>query len=163
MFDIFVPFLIGTALGIEAGPPVEVELAVAVEVAPVEQTAVVRPDQMFTTAADVKPILQMTQSKWVAVHAADEQDIIYFTQLASWRCGLESVAFGINGAPPSEPLEMEPCYVNTSAPNALMVTEGFSPSVSFDANSVETVTVAVAYDDGSAKLVTFDRDDVLLR
>jgi len=168
MFEFIVPFLIGTALGIDPAPMDDTTVA-AIEDSAADMdtgktvTASIRPDQMFTTAENVKPILEMTQRNWVAVHGAQDQDILYFTHLASWRCGLESVAFGINGAPPSEPIALEPCYAETSAPNALMVTDGFAPYVVLEADSIRTVTVVVAFDDGTDDLVMFRRGEVLLR
>ena len=168
MFELFVPFLIGTALGIQPQSTTSAELAAPVEVTTVTETAAVPsgaivPSPTLMSAAEVKPILDGTTSKWIAVRKNEDQDVVYFTHLVSWRCGLTSVAYGVNGAAPSQPFEMEPCYAGTSAPNALMVTEGFDPFVTFEADTVETVTVAVAYDDGSTNLLTYTRDQVLLR
>ncbi len=168
MFEVVVPFLIGTALGIDPTPMRAPTDEVAWAPTESEQTA---PrlgqnrsfDPLFTTAEDVKPILELTQRNWIAVRSDATQDYLYFTHLLSWRCGLTSVSFGVNGAAPSQPVQMEPCYTGTSAPNALMVSDGYAPYVAFDANSLETVTVAVVYDDGTSNLLSFNRQDVLLR
>ena len=165
MFEFIVPFLIGTALGIEPMPmDAQIELATTENVMD-EQIQVAAPASVssFSPKGEVKPLLVGTQNKWVAVRANETQDLLYFTHLLSWRCGLASVAYGVNGAPPTQPIEMEPCYSDTSAPNALNVTGGYAPYLSFDANSIETITVAVAFADGTSDLVTFDRSDVSLQ
>lgn len=168
MFEFFLPYLIGTALGIEpsqtsmAAVNTDVS-AVSLALDVVSEPAVPIMDIGFTSAQEVRPMLEMTKNNWVAVRSDSGQDILYFTTLLTWRCGLTSISYGVNGAPPSQPLEMEPCYAGTSAPNAMAVSDGFSPYVTFKADSLETITVAVAFDDGSGEALTFKRSDVMLR
>ncbi|MFC6640566.1 hypothetical protein [Sulfitobacter profundi] len=57
------------------------------------------PTGRFTTAAEVKPILNATRGNWIAVREYDGQDLVYVTHLWSWRCGLAAMAIAVNDAP----------------------------------------------------------------
>ena len=151
------------ALQAALGPETVVTLEPSVE--PVEVAREPEPQVatgQFTTALEVKPILGMTQGNWVALRLYDGQDLLYFTHLASWRCGLWEVKFGINGAPPEQVFALEPCYIETAQPNAMVDMENYLPYLSFAAESVETVIVEVTYDDGSKETARFARNQVLM-
>lgn len=116
--------------------------------------------QTFTTAAEVKPILTATKPNWIAVREWDGQDLVYFTNLLAWRCGLASVRYSINGGP-QELLDLEPCHEDTAQPNALLM-ETIQPYITLPLGSVETVTVTVTYDDDSPDEASYDRKAVLM-
>ncbi len=115
--------------------------------------------QTFTTAAEVKPILLATKPAWIAVREFDGRDLLYFTNLLAWRCGVSEVLYSVNGGEPVQ-LEMEPCHEDTAQPNALLM-EGILPYVTLPLASVEKVTVAVLFDDGSSEAETYQRKSVL--
>lgn len=117
--------------------------------------------QNFTTAAEVKPILGATKASWIAVRAYEGQDLLYFTNLLAWRCGVKAVAYGGNGAAAETALPMEPCYEAEAAPNALKMDQGVMPYVTLTLDSVQSVTVLVTYDDGSSETVDYQRAAVL--
>lgn len=75
--------------------------------------------QGFTTAAEVRPILEATRASWVAVREFDGQDLLYFTHLIAWRCGLNGVTFSVNSDSAGMPWVMEPCHEGTAQPNAI--------------------------------------------
>jgi len=52
--------------------------------------------QMFTTVEQVKPILGMTKANWIAVREYEGQDLLYFTHLATYRCALSEIRYGVN-------------------------------------------------------------------
>ncbi len=162
MFEIFLPYLIGTALGIAPEKATDnneiAEIAdssgdVVMDRTPEDQT----PTGQFTTATEVKPILTATMGSWVAVRNYEGQDLLYFTQLLAWRCGLWDISYGLNGAAPDQPLALEPCHENTNSPNALTDVANFLPYVTLPENSVESVTVQLTLDDGSVMINTYDR------
>ena len=114
--------------------------------------------QDFTTAAQVRPILDMTRANWVAIGTQTGRDLLYFTHLLAWRCGLSAIRYGINGAPPEQDLTMEPCYRDTNQPNAIRDL----PYVGVGATRIESVTVEITYEDGLTDSAEFSRSEILL-
>ena len=166
MFQLFIPFYIGLALGIspDAGP------SASDQAMPVDPPVVAEgrtpdpqvPTGQFTTAVEVKPILGMTQSSWVAVRLYEGQDLLYFTQLLAWRCGLWDVRYGLNGAPATEVFPLEPCHEGTAQPNALTDIENYLPYITLPAESVKAVTLELHYDDGTIESASFERPAILM-
>lgn len=115
----------------------------------------------FTTAAEVKPILQATQSSWVAIRKFNGQDLLYFTQIESWRCGISQVTFRVNGSGQTYAKQMEPCYEETPAPNAFKL-DSHVPYVAFPPDSLTGVEVTITFDDGSQLSGSFTRAQVAL-
>lgn len=116
--------------------------------------------QNFTSAAEVQPILAATKSAWIAVREFDGQDLVYFTHLLSWRCGLSEIRAGVNGQP-LVALAMEPCHTDTAQPNALVM-DTLLPYVVMPLGSVQSVSVEVTFDDGTKDTATFPRKAVLM-
>ncbi|SNS52418.1 hypothetical protein [Tropicimonas sediminicola] len=115
----------------------------------------------FTTAAEVRPILNMQRASWIAVREYDGQDLVYFTSVLAWRCGLESVHYGFNDAPAETPLEMEPCHTDTATPNAI-TGDAHPIYVTAPLGSVETIRLRLTYDDGMTDEASYARKDVLM-
>ncbi len=116
--------------------------------------------QTFTTAAEIKPILTATKPQWIAVREWEGQDLVYFTNLLAWRCGLASVRYSINGGE-EQLLPMEPCHEDTATPNALLA-EDILPYITQPLGSVQTVTVSVTYDDDTPDEANYERKAVLM-
>lgn len=115
----------------------------------------------FTTAAEVKPILTATKAGWIAVREYDGNDLVYFTQIEAWRCGLTSIRYAINGNTADMDYEMEACHEGEATPNALKM-EGHLPYIVQPLDSVKKVTVEITYDDGTTDSATYQRDAVLM-
>ncbi len=114
----------------------------------------------FTTALEVKPILTATKASWVALRDYDGQDLLYFTQIESWRCGLFEIRYSVNGA--AEKIwDMEPCYLDTRQPNVMKL-EDHLPYIRLIGGSVETVKITLYYDDGTSDTATFSRNQILM-
>ncbi|KAJ55256.1 hypothetical protein ACMU_11185 [Actibacterium mucosum KCTC 23349] len=118
------------------------------------------PVAAFTTAEEVRPILEVTQANWIAVREYEGQDLLYFTHLASFRCGLFAIAYGVNTDVADQLFEAEPCYREEPAPNALKMENGALPFVGLPLGSVEYVTITITYLDGVQSTVRFDRADI---
>lgn len=111
--------------------------------------------QDFTTAAEVRPILDATKGNWVAVREYDGKDLLYFTHLLAWRCGLDGIYFSLNGGA-EQKFDAEPCYEGENPPNAIKATDRL-PFLNFELKSVNTVAMRLVYDDGSEDTASFER------
>lgn len=114
--------------------------------------------QNFTTQAEVQPIIDMTRGNWIAIGTSTGQDLLYFSHLLSWRCGVSLFRYGLNGAVPDVELQMEPCHRDTNQPNAIRDL----PFVSYGLNTIETVTVEVVFPDGQVLRDDFTRAAIIL-
>ncbi len=117
------------------------------------------PTGKFLTAGEVRPILEATKTSWIGVREFDGQDLVYFTHLLSWRCGLYEVQYAINGGPtqvftiPECPLDIE---------NAMTIPEDTQIYITQPLGSVQTVDVTLLYDDLGTDTVQYERSAVLI-
>lgn len=119
------------------------------------------PTGQFTTATEVRPIIEMTQGNWVALRDWEGEDWLYFTHLLSWRCGMWEIRYGLNGAHPTEVLPMQPCLEGTASPNAI-TDDSFPIYLRLPAGSVNEVSVSITFDDGSEAIAQFERSQILM-
>lgn len=174
MLEFALPYLIALALDLDlpepgaSSAPAQSVAALQGTAAPAGSAATDRepepqvPTGKYTTAVEVKPILGMTKSNWVAVRLYEGQDLLYFTHLMSWRCGLWEVRYGVNGAPADTLVPMEPCHDDTAQPNAMTDVANYLPYVVLPPESVETVYVEITFDDGTTDFAQFARSAVLI-
>jgi hypothetical protein len=118
------------------------------------------PTGRFTTAAEVKSILNATRGNWTAVREYNGKDLVYVTHLWSWRCGLAAMAIAVNDGP-MQNWPMPPCHDTLPTPNAILDDDP-QPYLTFDLGSVQTVRIQLVYDDLSMELVGYKRGDVLI-
>lgn len=114
------------------------------------------PSGKFLTATEVRPILAATQGSWIAVREFNGQDLLYFTHLLSWRCGLYGIKFAVNGADLQE-FPMADCDVN--AP--MTVPSEATIYLEFPLGSIETIDVELLYDDLGTEAASFERANVM--
>lgn len=118
--------------------------------------------QNFTTAAEIKPILDAIRADWIAVREYDGKDLVYFTNSMTWRCGMTEIRYGLNGAAPETVLPMEPCYEGEANPNILKLDQGIEIYITEPLQSVQTVSVVMVLDDGTEQVGEFTRAEVLM-
>lgn len=118
------------------------------------------PSGTFTTATEVKPILDATKANWVALRDYDGQDLLYITHLWSWRCGLKAIAISLNDEP-MQNWPLPPCHDQTGAPNAILPEDGL-PYLTLRGGGVQSIAVQIVYDDLSMDVARFERAQVLL-
>ncbi|MFN7003719.1 MAG: hypothetical protein ACK4NW_09850 [Roseinatronobacter sp.] len=111
--------------------------------------------QNFTTQAEVQPILEMTRANWVGIGTAMGQDLLYFSHVLSWRCGLSEIRYAVNGGA-LQVLEMEPCYHEITSPNSIREL----PFVAHPLNSLESVIVELEFPDGQVISETYPRSAI---
>ncbi len=116
--------------------------------------------QHMTSADEVRPILSHTKSRWVSVREYDGHDLLYFTNLLSYRCGIDRITYAVNGKA-EVALDAEPCYMDEAVPNAQKA-DGYLPFLSFPLGSVKGVSVSVFYDDGSKDSASYKRNAILI-
>jgi len=109
----------------------------------------------FTTAAEVKPILAVTKANWISVREFNGQDLLYVTHLWAWRCGLNEIRIGINGADP-EVWPLPPCHLDQAAPNGILEGDG-DPYRRYPLKSIESVRIEIVYDDQTGESLTVNR------
>jgi hypothetical protein len=117
--------------------------------------------QQMTTAAEIRPILEATRTSWLALREYEGQDLLYFTHLAAWRCGLAGVRVTVPGVATDAVLSLEPCYEGTAQPNAITDT-AYAPYVTMPLGAARQVSVTITYDDGTEATQSYDRKAILM-
>jgi len=117
------------------------------------------PTGKFLTATEVKPILAATRASWIAVREWEGQDLIYFTHLLSWRCGLYEIRYSVNGGAQ----KLWPVPACDPATHAVgVIPDGVSIYTELPLRSVDSVQVELLYDDLSTESAEFNRGAVLI-
>lgn len=114
----------------------------------------------FLTAAQVKPILNATKGNWIAVREYNGQDLLYFTHILSWRCGLSGMRYGVNTDTPDKDWDIGACDEETANPNSLNPDQLIYTG--FDLQSIQSVVIELTYDDGSIETEHFQRKAILI-
>lgn len=92
----------------------------------------------------IKTVLDMTKANWVSFRDWQGKQLIYFTHLESWTCGIDYVFYGINGGALDQIWELAPC--DPDNPNAVLKDK---PYLELPPGSVESIDVQLIYPDGS--------------
>lgn len=115
----------------------------------------------FTTALEVKPILNATRGNWITLREYQGQDLVYVTHLWAWRCGLLEIRIGINGNTP-EIWPMPECHMDQPTPGAILDTDGL-PYRGYGLGSVALIEVQLTYDDLTTAGAKYNRDGRLVQ
>lgn len=118
------------------------------------------PTGKFTTTAEVKPIFEMTRANWIAVREFDGKDLIYVTQIWSWRCGLSEMHIQINGGGFAN-WPLPPCHMQYAQPSVILDEDG-QPYATRALGSVQSVDIRLVYKDGTTDTQNFQRGNVLI-
>ncbi|AKS45615.1 hypothetical protein SAMN05444287_0711 [Octadecabacter temperatus] len=175
MIDLFLPLVLGLGIGITppegkvdevAEPEVVAEALPPVDLGSGDDLSAARepepqiPTGKYTTAIEIRPILGMTKTNWVGVREYEGQDLLYFSHLMAWRCGLWDIRYGINGEPADIVVPMEPCNEEFAQPNVMVDIENYLPYVVYPVGSIESVYVEIVFDDGTTDFGQFERNEV---
>ena len=102
-------------------------------------------------AAQIKSILKLTQANWVAYRDYDGQQLIYFAHLESWKCGIASVRYGLNGQAPDQTWDLAEC--DEKNPNQVTKER---PYLTFPLNHVQSIQVQLTFSDkSSSEIIEF--------
>ena len=95
-----------------------------------------------------KPVLEMTKANWIALRDFNGQQLVYFTHLESWRCGIAQVRYSVNSDALDHVWQLQPC--DQQNPNAVTTDK---PYIAFPGGSVQSVAVQLTYRDGTTSQV----------
>ncbi len=96
--------------------------------------------------AQVKSILNTTRTSWLAFREYGGRQLVYFTQIISWHCGIAQIRYSTNGVELNERFPVPKC--NPLLPNNIGTDDKIY--LQFPPASVKTVAVQIIYDDESA-------------
>ncbi|MCV0426996.1 MAG: hypothetical protein K5905_16155 [Roseibium sp.] len=100
----------------------------------------------------IKQILDVTKGSWVSFRDWQGQQLIYFTHLEAWKCGIDYVFYGLNGGALDQMWELEEC--NPDNPNAVLKEK---PYIELPAGSTQSISVQLVFPDGTKSSVeTFE-------
>lgn len=91
-----------------------------------------------------KQILPMTKASWIAFRNYGGQQLVYFTHLVVYRCGLSEIRYSINSDALDQRFAMPPC--EPDRPNA--IPSDFLPFVSLSPGTADSIAVQVVFADG---------------
>jgi hypothetical protein len=104
-----------------------------------------------------KQILPMTKASWVAFRNYDGRQLIYFTHLVVYRCGLSEIRYSIDSDTLDQRFETPPC--DPQRPNEIPADH--LPYLSLPLGSAKTIAVQPVYADGEAgEIVRFAPCDI---
>lgn len=96
----------------------------------------------------IKSILAMTKANWVSFRDWEGKQLIYFTHLEAWKCGIDKVLYGLNDAPVETEWQLEAC--NPKQPNTVTKDK---PYLTLPAGSVKQIRVQLMFPDGTTSSI----------
>jgi len=99
--------------------------------------------------AQMKQILNMTKNSWVSYRDFNGKQLIYFTHLESYRCGIKSVKYSINSEALDQEWVLQPC----DPKNPMAVTTE-KPYISLDLKTAHSIAIQLTFiDDTQSEVV----------
>ncbi len=95
------------------------------------------PDQM-------KKILNMTQNSWVSFRDFNGKQLIYFTHLEAYTCGIKEVHYSLNSDDLDKVWELQPC----DNKNPMAITKDII-YLSMPLGTTKSIAVQVTFTDGT--------------
>jgi len=92
----------------------------------------------------VKQILNLTKNSWVAFRDFNGKQLVYFTHLESYTCGIKQVRYSINSNALDKTWKLQPC--NPKNPNAITKDNIY---LTLPLSTAKSIAVQVTFADGS--------------
>ena len=92
----------------------------------------------------MKQVLNMTQSNWVSFRDFNGKQLIYFTHLESYTCGIKEVRYSINSDDLDKVWELQPCDTK----NPMAVTKDII-YLAMPRGTAKSIAVQVTFADGT--------------
>jgi len=173
--DLFWPFIVGMIMGIEPNPTQDPQPEPVIAVAEpdidpdsgnhwvnTQEPEPQVPTGKYTTAIEVRPILETAKNNWVGVVEYEGKDRVYFAHLLRFRRGLWDTRFGINGQTAERGMGMSPCNEESAALNTMKGTANFPPYVAYPSRGAESTYIEIMFDEGTTNFAEFDRNDIVI-
>lgn len=96
----------------------------------------------------IKQILDLTKANWVSFRDWQGQELIYFTHLESWKCGIDYVFYGLNDDPIEQEWQLEACH-----PDNQNVVLKDKPYLELPLGSAQSISVQLIFKDGTKSAV----------
>lgn len=104
-------------------------------------------------------ILDLTKGSWVYFRDYNGRQLIYFTHLESYRCGIEKVSYSLDSDVLDSEWKLRPC--DPMKPNEITTDQ---PYVSLPLGTAQAVTIQLTFADGSkSAMVRINAENQLMR
>jgi len=104
-------------------------------------------------------ILDLTKGSWAYFRDFNGRQLIYFTHLESYRCGIEKVSYSLDSDALDSEWKLQPC--DPKKPNEITTDQ---PYVSLPLGTAQAITVQLIFKDGSkSSIVRINADNQLVR
>lgn len=100
------------------------------------------------TSGQEKQILTITRDNWIAFRDYEGRQLVYFTHLEAWRCGIAEVRYSINSDALDRTWALQPC--DPKNPNAVT---SKMPYITLPLGTAQSVSVQLTFKDGSTSEV----------
>ncbi|MFV2035821.1 MAG: hypothetical protein ACC631_12080 [Halocynthiibacter sp.] len=97
-----------------------------------------------------KTIVPLIKPSWISFRNYNGRQLIYFTMLQTYRCGLREIRYSLNSEDLDRRFALPPC--DPQRPNAIDA-EKYPPYISLPMGAVQSAAVQVTFADGSASAV----------
>lgn len=103
-------------------------------------------------------LLELTRASWAYFRDYNGRQLIYFTHLETYRCGIASVRYSLNSDKLDKIWTLQPCDLN----NPQKITTN-KPYISLPPGTVKSITVQLTFNDGStSKSVAIGPDNKII-
>lgn len=103
-------------------------------------------------------LLDMTRGSWAYFRDFNGRQLVYFTHLEVYRCGISKVSYSLNSDALDREWKLQPC--DRTKPNEVTTDK---PYVSLPLGTAEAIAVQLTYTDGSTSpVVRIGTDNKLL-
>lgn len=108
------------------------------------------PPTDFTTPEGAAFIHNSLGDQLLAFKEDGDQDVIYFTAILAWRCGVQELYYGLNDDLAVTQFPLEPCYRELRNPNTNKeMGTTFPFFIKVPKGSAQKVKLRVIYEDGT--------------
>ncbi len=104
-------------------------------------------------------ILDMTKANWAYFRDFNGRQLVYFTHLESYRCGISRVRYSLDSDALDKEWKLQPC--DPKAPHAITTDK---PYISLPLGTVKSITLQLTFKNGGlSQLVRIDSSNQLFR